>query len=74
MPLTPEHIHLAETIDHHVTRTLESGGAEALVLSLPDHIDTLKHLLETCSPEDIDALFERYQGLCQLALLLDKFA
>ena len=72
MPLTPEHIHLAETLDHHVTDTLASGGAEALVLSLPDYIDPFKQLLDMCSPEDIDALFERYNGLYRLALLLDE--
>ena len=57
MPLTEEHIRLAVSIDRHVTHTLASGsGSEGLLVSMYDYMSLFKQLLDTCSPEDMDAL------------------
>ena len=62
MSLTEEHIRLAGTIDQHVGHTLASGGTEDLLVSMYDYMGMFKQLLDTLSPEDMDALCERYEG------------
>jgi hypothetical protein len=75
MPFTAEQTRLAVLIDTHVTQVLaDGGGDEALLLSLADSMGTFKHLLETCTSEELNALCDRYEGLYRFALLLETLA
>ena len=74
MPLTEEHIRLAETIDRHVKHTLVSGGTEELLVSMFDYMGMFKQLLDTCSSEDMDVLCTRYDGFYRFAKLLENLA
>jgi hypothetical protein len=74
MSLTEEHIRLAVVIDQHVTHTLASGGTEDLLVSMYDYMGLFKQLLDTCSPEDMDVLCERYNGFYRFAKLLENLA
>jgi hypothetical protein len=74
MSLTEEHIRLASTIDRHVTYTLASSGSEGLLVSMYDYMGLFKQLLDTCSPEDMDVLCERYKGFYRFAQLLENLA
>lgn len=74
MSLTEAHIHIAETLDRHVKQTLASGGTEELLVSLYDYMGLFKQLLETCSPQEIDTLCERYDGFYRFAKLLENLA
>jgi hypothetical protein len=67
MSLTEEHIRLASTIDRLVTYTLASSGSEGLLVSIYDYMGLFKQLLDTCSPEDMDVLCERYEGFYRFA-------
>ena len=72
MPLTTEQTRLAVMIDTHVTQVLpDGGGDEALLLSLADHLETFKQLLETCTSAELNALCDRYEGLYRFAKLLE---
>jgi hypothetical protein len=74
MSLTEEYIRLAVTIDRHVTHTLLSGGTEDLLVSMYDYMGMFKQVLDTCSPEDMDVLCDRYNGVYRFAKLLENLA
>lgn len=75
MPLTESHIQLAVSIDRHVKHALAAGGGrEALLVSMYDYMGMFKQLLDTCNPEDMDILCERYEGFYQFAKLLENLA
>jgi hypothetical protein len=75
MPLTETQIRLAASIDRHVRKALASGrGGEALLVSMYDDMGQFKQLLDTCSPEDMDKLCERYEGFYRFAKLLENLA
>ena len=75
MPFTAQQTRLAMMINTHVTQVLaEGGGDEALLLSLAEHMETFKQLLETCTSAERIELRARYEGLYRFATLLERLA
>ncbi|NET32880.1 MAG: arylsulfatase regulator [Cyanothece sp. SIO1E1] len=75
MTLTDKQIRMATAIDEHVKSTLAKGGGdEALLVSLYDHMDKFKYLLDTCKRGEMDLLCTRYEGFYRFAKLMERLA
>jgi hypothetical protein len=61
--VTEEQTRLVCTIHRHVKHVLAHGGGnEELLVSLADHIETFKQLMDIFTREEMNALCQRYDG------------
>jgi hypothetical protein len=77
MPLTPEQIRLARTIDRHVKRTVVlggDGGDEALLVSMSDSMSPFKRLMDISTEAEMNQLGQQYDGFYRFAKLLERLA
>ena len=75
MPVTAQQTQLVHSIDTHVRHVMaQGGGDEALLMSMAYYMGTFKHLLDTCTTADMDALCARYDGFYRCAKLLERLA
>ena len=59
MSLSEQKNGLAVTIDQHVNKIVACGGGDKEILvSMYDQMATFKRLLDTCSSEEMDILYQ----------------
>ena len=66
---------LAKRIASYVTTITRSGGGdEEILTNMYDHMSTFKEILDSSTPDQMDALCERYPEFFRFAQLLEKLA
>ena len=75
MALTDRQVWAATKIDSRMQKLLRSGKDDmAIFAAMADHMQRFKELLDTTSPEDLDALTRKFSGFYRYAKILEAVA